>query len=316
MPLPTVGDVHINVPLTNISVAFAASFMSVAEQVFPSISVRKQSDRYYVYDLGDWNRISVGIRAPATESEGSGWSLSNDTYYCDQYALHKDTAFEEYANADSALSIDTDTVEFLTRQMKMKEDKEWANTYFSTGVWTGSSTGSDVVPPTKWDASNGTPIDDIRTQIRSIHTKTGYKPNKLVLGAQVWDKLQDSAQFLERIKYSQTGIVSKSLLAQALDIEEVIVGEVMEVTSNPGATTATSQMFGERALLLHVAKRPGRRVPSAGYKFQWDVGGIPNSRIRKFTMDKLNAERLEIQSNFDFKLVSADLGAMFDNVLT
>ncbi|MFN9111239.1 MAG: hypothetical protein ACK5XN_14350, partial [Bacteroidota bacterium] len=75
---PTPGDVHVNAPLTNISIAFlqnAANF--VATRVFPNIPVQKQSDRYYVYERGDFNRDEMQLRAPATASAGGGYTLDN-----------------------------------------------------------------------------------------------------------------------------------------------------------------------------------------------------------------------------------------------
>ena len=54
---PSPGDVHVNTPLTNISIAYmqdATKFIS--QRVFPNIPVAKQSDRYYVYDRGEFNR--------------------------------------------------------------------------------------------------------------------------------------------------------------------------------------------------------------------------------------------------------------------
>ena len=66
---PTPGDVHVNVPLTNISIAYlqnASNF--IASRVFPNIPVQKQSDRYYTYDRGEFNRDEMKERAAGTES--------------------------------------------------------------------------------------------------------------------------------------------------------------------------------------------------------------------------------------------------------
>ena len=317
MPLPTVGDMHVNVPLSTMSVAFAADDPPICEQVFPVIPTAKQSDKYFIYDRADWNRVSVVPRAPGTESEGADWRLSTDTFYCDPFALHKDITFEERQNADTVLELDSDAVSFLVRQMRMKKDKAWATEFFTSSVWTGSTTGSDITVSTKWDASSSTPIKDIRAQARSIHTKTGYRPNTLVIGATTWDALVDNADFLDRIKYTQTGIVTKELLAKALDIDKVIIAELMEATSQEGdATTVTAQMFGEGALLLYVAPKPGKRVPSAGYQFRWNVAGIPNQAIKKFEITEKNCDRVEIQSFWDYKLVSSLMGVFFVDVLT
>ena len=62
---PTPSDVHVNQPLTNISIAYLQSQMRfVADRIFPVIPVEKQSDRYYTYDRGDWNRNEMQERAP------------------------------------------------------------------------------------------------------------------------------------------------------------------------------------------------------------------------------------------------------------
>ena len=63
---PTPSDVHVNAPLTQISIAFlqnASDF--IATRVFPNIPVSKQSDRYYTYERGDFNRDEMAERAPA-----------------------------------------------------------------------------------------------------------------------------------------------------------------------------------------------------------------------------------------------------------
>ncbi len=73
---PTVADVHINRPLTDVSVAFMQNATDfVADRVFPTVPVAKQSDLYFVYEREDWYRSQAERRAPGTESAGSGWNL-------------------------------------------------------------------------------------------------------------------------------------------------------------------------------------------------------------------------------------------------
>ena len=92
MPQPTRSDVHVNAPLTQISIAFLQDMSGfVARKAFPSLPVKKQSDRYYVYDKKQWFRSDARIRAPGTESAGSGFTVDNTpSYYCDVRAVHKD----------------------------------------------------------------------------------------------------------------------------------------------------------------------------------------------------------------------------------
>jgi len=76
MSQPTSNDVHVDAILTNISVAYIQEQSAyIASQVFPIIPVEKQSDKYFTYAKGDWFRDEAQLRAPATESAGSGTRL-------------------------------------------------------------------------------------------------------------------------------------------------------------------------------------------------------------------------------------------------
>ena len=68
MPQPTQSAVHVNRPLTMLSVAYAqAQSAFIADKVFPVVPVDKQSDLYYVYTKNDWFRDEAQVRPPATE---------------------------------------------------------------------------------------------------------------------------------------------------------------------------------------------------------------------------------------------------------
>jgi hypothetical protein len=69
------------------------------------------------------------------------------------------------------------------------------------------------------------------------------------------------------------------------------------------------------ALLCYSAPSPGLMVPTAGYTFSWTglIGaGNQGNRIKRFRMDPLNSDRVEIDCAFDQKLVAADLGCFFN----
>src|SRR5579872_5942530 len=81
-PTPTPGltpsDVHVNVPLTQISVAYRQdNTQYIAARAFPIVPVQKQSDRYYEYDRDYWFRTEADKRRPASESAGSEYTVQN-----------------------------------------------------------------------------------------------------------------------------------------------------------------------------------------------------------------------------------------------
>ena len=101
MPNPTQSDLHVNVPLTNVSVAYMqdkATF--IADKVFPRVPVQKQSDLYWKYSKSDWRRTDAQKRAPGTETAGVGWKVDTGQYFAEVWAVHKDIDDQVRANAD------------------------------------------------------------------------------------------------------------------------------------------------------------------------------------------------------------------------
>ena len=319
MPNPTRSDVHVNAPLTNVSIAYlqeANKFIS--GKCFPLIPVPKQSDLYFTYDQGDFMRSEAKLRAPGTESVGSGYGLSTTSYSADVIGLHKDVADQIRENADAPLDMDADATKFLTQQMMIKRDRDWASSFFSGGSWTGSTTAGDITPGTKWDASGATPIEDIEAQADSVEAKTGFRANTLVLGVAAYTALKNSADVVDRIRYTQTGVVSEDLLASLLGMDNVLVARGVYNSALEGATDSISRIYTtDTALLLYVPPAPSLMNPSAGYTFAWTgyTGAGPDGqRVSRFRMDHLRSDRIEMEMAYDQKQVSTVLGARFVTV--
>lgn len=329
MPQPTSGDVHVNQPLTSISIAYqqkATNF--IASRVFPSLNVQKKSDRYYVYDRGSFNRDEMEIRAPATESPGSGYSVDNTpTYNCDVWALHKDVDDQIRANSDSVLSPDRDATVFLTNKALIRREKLFVARFFTNGVWSFGRAGVAAAPSLatqflQWNDAASTPIEDIRLAKRVILESTGFEPNKLTLGRPVYDVLADHPDILDRLKYGQTGPnpaqVTREKLAALFEVDEVLVMNAIENTAKEGQAAVHSFIGGKHAMLSYAPSEPGLLTPSAGYTFNWSgfMGSQGSGfRIKSFRMEHLESDRVEIQMATDLRRIGADLGYFYQNAV-
>lgn len=324
MASPTGGDLYVSRPLTNISVAYMNNQDEfIASKVFPSVPVDHQYGQYYKYTKGDWFKTVSQKRAPRTESAGTGWNITTDTYAADVWAVHIDIADQDRANQDSPIiELDRDATVFVTRDQLLRREKEWLDTYFRTGQWTLpdmiGAAAADATHVVYWNRTASTPIEDIEAKRMAIARTTGQKPNVLVLGPETESALKNNAEILARILYTERGIVTRDLLAALFDVDEVLVPVVVENTAREGATDAFSFVQGKSALLAHRAARPSRLTPSAGYGFEWTgyIGAADRgTRVKKFRMEQLAADRVEAEMAFDYKLVSPDLAQFFSVVV-
>ncbi len=325
---PTSADRHVNVPLTNISIAYFQSLSNfVASQVFPDIPVGKQSDRYWEYERGYFNRDDMEKRAPSTESAGMQYKVNADaTYFADVWALHDDISDQDRANEDAPLDADADSTRILTLKAAIRRERLWVDRYFKAGVWGTDRVGNASPTGTQflhWDDANSTPIADIRDARRAMAESTGFEANTLVLGRAVVDALRDHPDIIDRVKYGQTpgnpAHITHTDLAYLFEVPRVLVSNAIVNTADIGVTDAHSFIAGKHALLTHSATTPGLRVPSAGYTFSWKgLTGTNNlgHTIKKMRVELKEADRIEIQMAFDLKRVAADLGFFFQGAVT
>ena len=326
---PTASDVHVNTPLTNISIAFIQSQTDfVASRIFPTLPVQKQSDRYYTYDRGEFNRDEADVRAPGTESKGGTYTVDNTpTYFCLVYAFHKDVDDQVRANEDAVLNSDRDATTFCTQKILIKREKTFRDKYFVTGVWTneisGVASGAGTDEFVQWNDASSNPIADVHIGRITVKESTGFFPNVLVIG--IWTEyyLQNHPDIIDRLKYGgqlsgNLAQVSNSMLAALFKVDEVVVMSAIENTANKGATNVHVFIGGDHALLVYRTPTAGILVPTAGYTFAWTGymgANAEGGRTRVFRMESLASDRVEQEMAYDQKLISADLGYFFKDAV-
>lgn len=318
-------DAHIDRALTNMSVAYMQDANNfIADKVFPIVSVKRQSDIFYIYNKGDFMRDEAQVRGAGSESAGGDYGVEASTpYYCKKYAFHKDVTPEERANYDEPLDADTDANDFVSQKMLIKREMAWANAYFKTGVWGTEIAGVASAPSAgqtiKWTEATSNPILDVTNAGVAMAGETGYKPNVLVLSPQAFNALKNHEDILDRIKYTQKGIVTTDLLATLFEVEKVVVSWGVVNTAVKGAEDDVKFIMGTHALLCYANPRPALRKPSAGYIFAWtglEGSGAFGNRIVRLPMDLLGlgTERIEGEIAFDAKQICSDLGVFFKDI--
>lgn len=334
MAMLTPSAVHIDAPLTNLTIAFLQDAnVFIADRVFPKVSVAKKTDKYYIYNRSSFNRTGqVQARAPRTQAPRVGMTLSTDTYSADVFSLATDFDFETLANEDAALDIRSAGAQMLTHQLLIDREIKWASTYFAASVWGTDWAGVSGTPSTnqvrQWsDYTNSTPIVDVTTIMRTVQLKSGgFKPNVMVVGKEVRDVLVNHPTILARLNggatVTNTALVTDAKLAEIFGVEEFLVMEAVKDTAGEGLAEANAFIGGKSVAFYYRPRSSGLMIPSAGYTFTWD--DLQNASghgitIKSYRGDYLAidgiAEVLEANLAYDHKVVSSDLGAFIATVV-
>lgn len=320
---PTAGDVHVNTPLTNFSQRYGQKdSVFIAQRAMPNLPVAKQSDLYYVFNRGDFLRDEATQRADGTESAGGGFRLSTDAYFARVWAFHKDVTDRQRQNQDVQVKLDESATSWVTQKLLIRREILFQEAFFAAGIW-----GTDFTPSPKWDAASSDPIVDMRDGKRAVQLRTGFRPNRLMIGRDAYDALLDNDGILDRIVGGATtnvpALVMKQRLTELLELDEILVMDSIFNTSpidKSDPDLATYEFIGTKNALLYYAPRAVTLdEPTAGVQFSWNgyLGATTSGqRILRIRAPLLLADRIEGEMAFDYKVTGPDLGYFFEDAIS
>jgi hypothetical protein len=320
------GNIHYDVPLTNISVAWTTGGL-VGDVLFPPVTVQKQSNKYYIFQGREsWYPSFDDARAPGAEAnEVPGLTVSLDTYYAQEHALQIAVTDEERENADTQFAPDADGAELLAsrialgREYRIYNVATTASNYHST-LQAVPGTTAGFGP--QWDSSaNATPIRDIRTAQRLIHKLSFLETNVAVIPYRVMSALEDSDDLIGRIQYVERAVLTPDLVASLMGLQRVVVPGFGYATNNPGQTLAISYLWNNEVVLAYNPPRPGLKTPAYGYEFVWGFGGA-DQIVDRWREERRASDVIRTRRRYDLKLIGKDTngksicGFLFTSVLS
>ncbi|BAU28152.1 major capsid protein E [Aneurinibacillus soli] len=307
-------EAHDDVLLTNIAVGYKNE-QFIADMVFPKLPmVSKQSNRYKVFGMEDFRQWDDKIAANGAVNEIQ-YGESEDAYFCDGHGLSRPISKQEKSNSDDETQLEVNATRLTTSLVLLNKEIDAANramnpaSYASGLSTTLGTTTLDTIFGKKWTDPTSDPVKQVDKAKEYIHINSGIRPNVLVVSEKGFTALKNHPMFMELIKYSQTGIVTKELLKAALGVNDIYVGAALRTTqpfgaTPPGKPEALNYIWGNGAALIHVTDTPDPLSPTFGYTFEWDFAGEKVARrVRKWEDVRSEATYVETKYYYDQKVV-------------
>lgn len=325
MPQPDARSLTVSGPLANVSVAYR-NRAYIGDRVFPVIDGVDPKAKIARYLKGAWFRDEAGIRSAGTRSSRGAFPVDLIDVATREYAFAKEVTDEDRRAARSPhsppLKPDQDALEFCADKIDLGKERRVAELVLS-GTWSGVA-GEDAEGG--WAPGEGnTFIADVETRIETIRSATGLRPNVLLLSANTLAAVKRESTVLDRIKYTERGIVSAALLAALFELDEVLVGDAIISTAKEtkAGTEFTGRNVWERnagkgaAFLFHRPAGPGLKTPSAGYQVRLLYENGQPRRVTAWREPAEHQDVYEVAEETDIVQTGADLGFLWvDTVLT
>lgn len=307
MAKPTYSNVHVDIPLTQFSIAYKPGTY-IATEVFPQVRVQYPTGKYFIYTKADWLRREVAVRAPGARAARGDYGLSVSNYTCVERAIAKQVADEVVDNADSPIKPIQDATMWVTEQVLAELENNVADLVFGTG-WASSATPSVV-----WSNDTSNPIGDVETGMNQIVSTIGKEATVGVIGRSPWKNLKQHPDIVDRIKGaagpSNPAIVGLNAIAALFGLGKFVVGVAIEETAAEGATSSQAYYWGSHMALLYVPSGPSLATPAAGYVFTHK-----DREISRFREDQERADVVECRMNWTSLQTATDAGYLLKSVI-
>lgn len=313
--MPQVNEVHIDAALTNLAVGYRNPAF-IADVIAPVVPVRNQSDKYYIYDAErEGMRASDDRRAPGAEANEVDFSLSTDSYYCEDHALVSVIPDEERENADPVIQPGIDRTEFLRGKIDLNKEIELAGMLTDETVVTQNATLSG---DTQWSDTDSDPVGEIETRKATIMGAIQAAPNTLILPYEVYAKLRVHPDVIARVTASGSiGAVGDKTLAEIFDVERVLVPRGFVNSATAGQDASMNYIWGKDALLAYIPPRAAMKQAALAYTFVWTgaPGALGGHRVETWREERRKADAVRVQRYYDQKLVASGAAFLWKNAV-
>ncbi len=271
---------HVDEFLSNVSVAYVGP-AHTDEDLFPIVPVDKQSDLFVKYSkqhfLDDDDALTPGADANDIEVDLD----TRGYYYADGHGYNLRIPDALKAGSDPAVEIDIENTEKITEKIRLRKERNLAGLISTTNI----SQNTTLSGTSQWsDYTNSDPILAVETQKETIQQATGKLPNVFQISRPTFRALRNHPKVLDRIKYTTKPPLNTTQLAEAFEVDKIVLSESLYDTVHRGQTDSLGYVWGKNALLAYVPSRPGKREVALGYTFCWilrTAGGPPNTDMRK-----------------------------------
>ena len=285
--------------------------MHVARMLFPAVPTGARGGNRIEFNRDDFRRVN-SLRAPGAATRHIQFGHRGVKFALDQHRLAGKQPLEPAQDAAMVAGVDMNmrTVDGVQAVISLEKEIDAAIKATTAASYDATHVSTPSVA-NRWDADGSSPTDQVASAISAIRQETGMRPNTMVLGGQVYDKVRVHPDVKQQIRYKDGGkqIASKEDLAMLWDIPNVYVGDAIYVDEDD----ATTDVWGAHVVIAYTKVGSATMYePSYGYTYQ--LAGTPLVEEPDFDRNE-NSWLYYVCDEYSQEIVGADAGYLIRNAV-
>lgn len=284
----------------------------IATKVLPVIDVDTASGTFGKIPVEQLLMARDTYRAP-----GSGYARSKFTFKTDTFTTQEYGAEEPVDDLEAKMYRRYFEVEQFAAQRAydavLRAMESRAASLYANNC--GTQTAAVAV---SWKTyASSTPIVDIEAAVQAIYVSTGIWPNTLILTKRQFRNLRESANIIDRIKYS--GLIDPTakgittgVLAQVFDLPNIYVASSTANSAHEGQTASLGSLWSDDAAYVgYIASDTDIRRPTFGRIFHYgEDGSTIGGTVESYRNEIIRGDVIRVRQQMGEKVLYGGNGGL------
>lgn len=297
--------------LSGLSIGYSNAEYIATDSLFPMAQVPKESGKIPKHTKQAFKLFAT---ERALRAKSNRVNPEDRTFIDFAVEEHDLSVPMDYREGEEAVDLDVEAANtFLaTEGIALRAEKIAADLAFDGAQYAASNkvTLANTDQWTNYGSSTSDPIGVVDSAKEQVRKNIARYPNTAVMGAQTFKALKNHPKILERLTYSQLGVVTPALLAAILDLDRIFIGKAIWASDDGNTTT---DIWGDKFLLAYVRPaQPGAKrsvyEPNFGYTVYRD-----NNMVDKYPEEGGKLLNVRCTRRFKQLLVGADAGYLIED---
>ena len=283
--------------------------MCVGDKLFPDVEVALRGGRAINFTRDDFKNINTA-RVPGSRTLRVQFGYTGESYGLTDHAIEGKVPIELMQEAQGSIGIDLGSRAVRSASNLIKLGKEIAQAKLATNADNYNANNKVTLSGnSQWSHASSDPTLNIATAISAVRAAIGMRPNTVVMGGKVFDKVKVNSKILERIKYTSREAATPDLLASLWDVDHVWVGDAIYVDDANNA----KDVWDDHVVVAYTAiGSMDMGEPSFGYNYQ--LRGYPMTEM-PYLEQNARSWIYPVCEAYDTKIVGKDAGYLISDVL-
>lgn len=273
----------------------------IAEKIFPKVKVNQYSGK-----LGKLTNSHLRIQNTIMGGKGAARRVDilvreTDGYDIESHGLEGVVTDRDYKNFSQPFDAEKEETMALTLAMLIGKEKSIADTLSNTAIVTQNATLAGQAQFN--DYANSDPLAKFKTAQQTVEDACGMAPNTAIMNSKVRRALRYHPAIIEHVrgKIQPGARLTDEELADALDVDRVLVGGPKYNSAAPGQADALSNIWGNNLIFGVLPAAPEVGQVSLGYEV--GMNGKTPREVRKWDLNNpADAKAILCTDHYDYLL--------------